>query len=53
MKRFNFSPLIVGSIAGLLLGVMTAHPALWIVIGIAAGCVLGFVIPSKKKICCQ
>ena len=53
MKRFNFSLLIVGIIAGLLVGVLTAHPALWISVGTAAGCVFGLVIQPKKKSCCQ
>ena len=53
MKRFNFKPLIIGLIAGLLLGVLLAHPVMAIGAGLVAGCILGFAIPPKKKSCCQ
>jgi hypothetical protein len=53
LKRFNFKPLMVGIIAGLLIGVMTAQPVIWISIGVVAGCAMGFAIRPKKKSCCQ
>ncbi|MGZ4819484.1 MAG: hypothetical protein ACXVZJ_12715, partial [Terriglobales bacterium] len=53
VKRFNFKPLIIGIIAGLLVGVLTAHPTTWISIGVVAGCALGLVVRPKKKSCCQ
>jgi hypothetical protein len=53
VKRFNFYPLIVGLIAGLLIGVLTARPTAWTAIGLVAGCAMGFVIRPKKKSCCQ
>lgn len=53
MKRFNFKPLVIGLIAGLLLDVLLARPITATIAGIAVGCVLGFAIPPKKKSCCQ
>jgi predicted benzoate:H+ symporter BenE len=53
VKRFNFSLLVVGLIAGLLVGVFTAHPITWISIGIVAGIALAISIRPKKKSCCQ
>jgi len=53
MPRFNFKPLWIAVIAGLLLGVLLAHPIVATATGLVAGCVLGFAIPPKKKSCCQ
>jgi hypothetical protein len=53
VKRFNFSLLVVGVIAGLLLGVLTARPITWTTIGMGAGVALALVIHPKKKSCCQ
>jgi predicted benzoate:H+ symporter BenE len=53
VKRFNFSLLVVGIIAGLLVGVLTARPIAWTTIGVVAGLALAFAVPPKKKSCCQ
>ncbi len=44
---------LLGAIAGLLVGVLTARPLLFIVIGIIAGIGLGLLVRPKKKACCQ
>ncbi len=53
MKRFNFKLLWIALIAGLLLGVLLAHPMAATIVGFVTGCGLGFAIPPKKKSCCQ
>lgn len=53
MKSVNFSLLIVGLIAGLLLGVLTARLMTWTAIGLVAGVALALMVHPKKKSCCQ
>jgi uncharacterized membrane protein YoaK (UPF0700 family) len=53
MKQFNFSLLVIGTIAGLLVGVLTGHPAIWITVGVLAGCFFAMLMHPRKKSCCQ
>jgi hypothetical protein len=53
MKRFNFSVLFILALAGILMGILVAHPAAGIALGLVAGCTLGFVVRPKKRSCCQ
>lgn len=53
MKSFNFKPLWIALIAGLLLGVLLAHPIPATVAGLVVGGILGFAIRPKKKSCCH
>ena len=44
---------LLGLIAGLLLGVLTSQPVLFVAFGLALGCALGFLIRPHKKSCCH
>ncbi len=53
MTRLNLRWLFICLIAGLLLGVVSAHPLTWTAVGTVAGCALAFLVPPKKKSCCH
>jgi hypothetical protein len=53
VTRFNWKALFGAALAGVLIGILTARPALWSVVGVVAGGGLAFAIRPKKKSCCQ
>jgi hypothetical protein len=53
VNRFNWKPLFAASLAGVLVGILTTHPAACMGAGVAVGGALAFFIPTKKKTCCQ
>lgn len=53
IRRFSAYRFVAALLAGVLIGIVTAHLALWTVIGVVGGIALGFTAKKRKKACCQ